>query len=91
MKEKAFIITAYLIGIAAVFYGIINEIAFNTVIFHAAVFCSGMLRADVNLYDRRKTAASHYSPWKLEAEYPPSNHELAAYLDWQSATLRLPG
>lgn len=50
-----------------------------------------MLRADVNLYDRRKTTASHYAPWKLEAEYPPSNHELAAYLDWQSAILRLPG
>ena len=53
------------------FYGIINEIAFNTVIFHAAVFCSGILSADVNLCDRRKTADIHYAPWKLEGIPPP--------------------
>ena len=45
------------------------------------------LGADINLCDRPKTVDGHYVPWTLEAEFPPSNHELAAYLDQQSAGL----
>jgi hypothetical protein len=39
------------------------------------------LGADVNLCDRPKTADGHNEPWSPDSPYPPSNQELAAYLD----------
>jgi hypothetical protein len=45
------------------------------------------LGADINLCDRPKRADGHDEAWTPEASFPPSNHELAAYLNANSAGL----
>lgn len=45
------------------------------------------LGADVNLCDRPKTAEGQDTPWTPDATFPPSNHELAAYLNSISSGL----
>jgi hypothetical protein len=39
------------------------------------------LGADINLCDRPKTADGHNQPWTPDSPFPPSNQELAAYID----------
>jgi hypothetical protein len=45
------------------------------------------LGADINLSDRPKTTDGQPEPWKGDAPFPPSNQELASYLDAISAGL----